>query len=87
MDYLINKKTSPVHENLKIALVAVLAEYGSKMTAQELLAVTANLVGNLIACQDQRTMTPLVAMEIVTRNIEQGNKNQIGVLMQTMGNA
>lgn len=87
MDNLIHKKTSPVYEQLKDALVAALAQYGDKLTAQELLAVTSNLVGSIIACQDQSNMTPRAAMEIVTRNIEIGNKIQISSLMKTMGNA
>ena len=53
--------------------------------ARELLAVAANLVGKLVAMQDQRTMTPAEAMEIVAMNIEHGNKQVLDQLAASRG--
>lgn len=39
----------------------------------EMLAIASQLVGNLIALQDQHKVTPEMAMEVVARNIEEGN--------------
>lgn len=44
------------------------------MPAQRILAITSQFVGQLIALQDQRSMTPDRAMQIVTTNIEIGNQ-------------
>ena len=38
-----------------------------------MLALSAHLVGQIIAMQDQRKMSPAMAMEIVAKNIERGN--------------
>lgn len=38
-----------------------------------MLAIAAQLVGNLIALQDQRSVTPAMAMDLVAKNIEVGN--------------
>ena len=63
---------SSEHQALHGDLMAALRKH-EDLPALELLAVTANLVGKLIAMQDQRkyTMDALVAM--VSRNIDQGN--------------
>ncbi len=62
----------PVHLAARNAMLEAL--YGfAEMTAVEMLAVTAQLVGNLIAYQDQRAMSPDQAMELVTQNILAGN--------------
>jgi hypothetical protein len=46
------------------------------MSALEILAVASNMVGKLVAMQDQRTVSPQMAMDTVSRNIELGN-NQV----------
>ncbi len=48
-----------------------------KISSVELLAVASNLVGKIIAMQDQRTMTNEKIMKIVADNIEIGNKQVI----------
>jgi hypothetical protein len=44
------------------------------MPAQRILAITAQFVGQLIALQDHRKITPEMAMQIVGENIEIGNQ-------------
>lgn len=62
------------HEVAYQDLVALINRHAEKLTALELLAVAANMVGKLVALQDQRTTTPEMAMEVVARNIEYGNR-------------
>lgn len=57
------------------------------MSAQEMLALSAHLVGQIIAMQDQRTVTPEMAMKIVARNIEQGNQEAVDGLSAPAGRA
>lgn len=65
------------HEVFYQDLVKLLDKHAGKLTAIEMLAVAANLVGKLMAMQDQRKVTPALAVETVARNIEQGNQQAI----------
>jgi len=56
------------------------------LTSLELLAVAANMVGKLIALQDQRAISPSLAMELVAKNIEHGNKQVIDQLARSQNN-
>lgn len=47
------------------------------VSALELLAIASNLVGKIIAFQDQRQVTPARAMRIVEFNIEIGNQQAL----------
>ncbi|MBI1359834.1 MAG: hypothetical protein GC155_06060 [Alphaproteobacteria bacterium] len=55
------------------------------LDAQEMLALVSQLVGNLIALQDQRKMTPDMAMQLVARNIEIGNAVAIDAVKSAGG--
>ena len=44
------------------------------LSAEEMLAGASQIVGTLVALQDQRSMTPDMAMQIVGTNIEEGNQ-------------
>lgn len=61
-------------------LKAVMQKHAEALTAQELLALTSQLVGQILAFQDQRTMTPQMGLEIIGRNIEIGNDMAVGML-------
>lgn len=67
----------PEHEVAFQDIQVLLDKHADKMTAMEVLAIAANLVGKLIAFQDQRCVTPAGAMEIVHRNIEEGNRQAL----------
>jgi hypothetical protein len=43
------------------------------------------MLGKLVALQDQRTVLPAMAMEIVAQNIECGNKQVLERLSQSKG--
>lgn len=62
------------HQAMRNELIAVMRKYGGKLRSDEVLALAAYTVGQLIALQDQRTMTPAMAMELVASNIEAGNQ-------------
>lgn len=51
------------------------------LPAEEMLAVTCQIVGQMIAFQDQRRFTPQAVMNMVEANIEKGNQDAIASLM------
>lgn len=59
-----------------------------EISKPEALCLFAHVTGMLIAMQDQRTMTPDQAMDMVAKNIEAGNASAIDQLFEgTGGNA
>jgi hypothetical protein len=77
--------TSPEAEACRLALTNAMRPYADKLGAQGMLAVAAALVGQLIALQDQRSMTRAMAMEIVARNIESANQGVLDSLRNAPG--
>lgn len=63
-------KPKPEHEAFMTAMKETMPP---DMPAQEILAITSQFVGQLVALQDRRVMTPEMAMQIVSENIEIGN--------------
>lgn len=68
-------KAKPEHEVAYHDLCALVNKHADNLSVLELLAVAANMLGKLIALQDQRTVTAAEAMEIVSKNIEYGNRH------------
>lgn len=81
------RDAKPEHEVVYQDLVALVRRHADKMTSLEVLAIASNMVGKLIAMQDQRTVTPEKAMEVVTRNVEYGNQQVLAALSSTQGEA
>jgi sulfur transfer protein SufE len=77
----------PEHEVLYQDLAKLLGKHGDKVTAEEMLAIGANMLGKLLAYQDQRTMTRERGLEIIIKNIEQGNQQAVAELMKSQGRA
>ena len=77
----------PEHEVLYQDLVKLVAKNADKMTALEVLAVAANMIGKLVAMQDQRTVTKELAIEIIRHNIEMGNQHVLDELQKSQGRA
>lgn len=69
--------TKPEHEVAYQDLISLLAKYAGELTAYEMLAVAANVVGKLVALQDQREVTVAEAMEVIARNVAYGNKQVV----------
>lgn len=66
-------KAEAKHQTFRSDCLEIFKKHGNDLTSQEMLALASHLVGQLIAMQDQRTMTSGAAMEIVAQNIEVGN--------------
>lgn len=76
----------PEHRVAFADLHALIAKH-AELSAEEILAIAANMVGKLIALQDQRRLSPAAALEIVSRNIELGNQEAIAALAEIGGSA
>lgn len=77
--------TNVDHEAFYQDLAGVLRKHGGKLSSREMLAIAANMVGKIVALQDQRTTTPKQAMAIVAKNIELGNRTVIEGLAGASG--
>ena len=82
-----NILANPEHEVVFEELAALVNRHGAKMTGLEILAVAANMVGKIIALQDQRTVSVKFAMDLVLANIEAGNQQIFNQLGTPEGNA
>lgn len=73
---------SPKHHEFmeKLKGVAIDALKTDTLTAPEVLAITAQLVGILIALQDQRKFTHEIIMSMIVNNIEVGNQSAIAMV-------
>jgi hypothetical protein len=79
---------SDLHRAFREDVVELMRKYAGRLTSEEVLALAAHLVGQVIAMQDQRVVTVAMAMEIVQKNIEQGNREAVGeILLATRGTA
>jgi hypothetical protein len=78
-------RASQEHQVLHDELAALLKRHSGKLTSIEVLAVASNMVGKLIALQDQRTVTPEIALEIVIQNLQAGNQDVLDKLEKTEG--
>lgn len=84
------KSVTPTAQHLAFrkGLETAIADHGKTLDAVELLAVLCHLVGQVIALQDQRTMTSAMVMELVSANIQRGNAEVLsGLLSETGGHA
>lgn len=73
------------HHAFRDDCVEILRKHGAALIALEMLALAAHLVGQLVAMQDQRRITPATAMEVVAKNIEHGNREVLNQLHETAG--
>jgi hypothetical protein len=69
--------TKPEHEVAYHDLLALLRKHSDKVSDVELLAIAANMLGKILAMQDQRTMTMQRALKIIGENFEIGNQHVI----------
>lgn len=72
-------ETTPDHEVAYQDMVALVRKH-EHLSKDALLAIAANMVGKMIALQDQRSMSTDRAMRIVLHNIELGNQQVIAML-------
>lgn len=55
------------------------------VSSMELLAIIAHTTGACIALQDQRKVTPSLALEVVSKNIEAGNQEAMSEMLSARG--
>jgi hypothetical protein len=77
----------PEHEVAYQDLIALIRKHGTEISALEMLAIAANMLGKLVAMQDQSVVTPKQAMEVVARNLELGNRQVVEQINNSKGNA
>lgn len=82
-----NVEAKPEHEIAYQDLCQFVNRHADKVSALELLAIASNMLGKLVALQDQRKVTPAQAMKVVAHNIELGNRQVLDELMKTKGGA
>ena len=80
-------QAKPKHEIAYQDICQLVNKHANSLSALELLAIAANMLGKLVALQDQRTVTPTMAMDVVIKNIELGNKQVLDQLDQSKGRA
>lgn len=80
-------KARPEHEVVYQELVALCSKHAEKLEPIEILAIAANMLGKLVAGQDQRVTTPEQAMEVVVMNMELGNQQALAILDKPAGRA
>ena len=76
---------SPLHIAFRSDLLALLDKHAGKLDASEMLALAAHAIGQIVAFQDQRKMTPDMALSLISRNIEQGNREAMNAMSKTEG--
>ncbi len=80
-----SRMATPTHEVAYQDLCSILNKHAGHLTAIEMLAIAANMVGKIVAMQDQRVTTSEMAMAVVAENIEAGNKQVIDGLSRSDG--
>jgi hypothetical protein len=75
----------PEHEVLYQELIELVNRHARHLSAAEILAVSANMVGKLLALQDQSSMTPHQGLELIGVNVEAGNRQAVDELRKTKG--
>lgn len=79
-----HQQPTAAHQKFRDDLVGVLRKY-QHMRPDEMLAIASYFVGQLVAMQDQRKLTPAMAMQVVADNIEAGNQYTINELAAAQG--
>lgn len=80
-------KPGDEHEVIYQDLVALVGRHKDKVSAVEMLAIAANMIGKLAAMQDQRTLTAEQVIDIIIKNIEVGNQQIIDQVKNAKGSA
>lgn len=79
--------TTAAHKAFCDDVRELLNKHSGHLPAVEMLALSAHLVGQITAMQDQRAVTPQIALGIISRNIEAGNDSVVAEILQPVGKA
>jgi hypothetical protein len=83
-------KTVPASDAVKAFrtdCIAVLVKHAGALPADQMLAMAAHLVGQILAMQDQRTVTPAMGLALIGDNIETGNREALAEVSSAAGGA
>lgn len=58
-------------------LIGVVNAHGDEVSHVDLLALSSYLVGQLIACQDEAELSREEIIELINRNVAQGNQQAV----------
>ncbi len=72
-------------EKAKNRIMEAAREIGDELSPEEWLATFAWITGAMIAVQDQRKMTPALAMQVVSQNMESGNAQAMAGVVSVWG--
>ena len=73
---------SKAHTEFRDDMIELMRKHQA-LPADQMLAVAAYFVGQLLALQDQRRMTPEMGLQIISSNIEAGNAQAIAQSLGT----
>lgn len=76
---------SPKIVALREKLLAVIQAEAAAMRAEDILALVAHLLGQVVAMQDQRRFTSETVMQLVVENMETGNRSVVDDLLTKTG--
>jgi len=79
------QQSAAKHETFYQEIIRLLNKHAGHLDAIEMLAIAANMVGKMIAMQDQRKYQSVEIMNLVARNIEEGNRQAIAELLFSSG--
>lgn len=70
-------KANPTHEAFYQELTGLLRKYADQLSAVEILAICANMTGQVLALQNASAATPDQYLRVLTTNLELGNAQAI----------
>ena len=70
------------HQALRRDLIDLIRKRHGGLSAQEVLAVAAQLVGQILLMQDREHLDPQSAMDLINRNIVLGNQAALADLQK-----
>lgn len=77
---------TPEHDRLKLDICAVMSRY-DHIDSMETMAILSQIVGALIAVQDEEAVNPQEVIKYVLKNIEIGNASAVQVMITAQGSA
>ena len=73
------------HEVAYQDLCKLVSKHANELSSLQLLAIAGNMVGKLIAMQDQRSISAEQALEVLFYNLQAGNQQILDQIMQSQG--
>lgn len=76
---------TPAMESFRLDLMALLERHAGALPAEQVLALAAQVVGQLIVYQDARRFTQAEIETLVSTNIVVGNRDALEAVIQANG--